>query len=175
MGPDRILIIRHAEQHGAPGIDGDDRLDGHSLTVRGWQRAGALIPFFCSGQATVVAPDAIFTSAVAPGSESRRPRQTVAPLHAVLRERGEVAYDERFTKPETEALMAEVMTGGGTVLIAWEHSCIPACVAALPDAPSVPSEWPNDRYDLVWALERRGSGWAFTQIAQRLLSGDGRV
>ncbi|XYD09105.1 histidine phosphatase family protein [Methylobacterium sp. NMS12] len=175
MGPERILIIRHAEQHGAPGIDSDGRLDEHSLTVRGWQRAGALIPFFLSGGALVPTPDAIFTSAVAPGSESRRPQQTVAPLHAVLRERGEVAYDERFTKPETEALMAEVMTRGGTVLIAWEHSCIPACVAALRDAPSVPSDWPDDRYDLVWSLERRGSRWTFTQIAQRLLVGDGRV
>ena len=175
MGPERILIIRHAEQHGASGIDGDGRLDEHSLTVRGWQRAGALIPFFLSGGALVPTPDAIFTSAVAPGSESRRPQQTVAPLHAVLRERGEVAYDERFAKPETEALMAEVMTRGGTVLIAWEHSRIPACVAALPDAPSVPSDWPNDRYDLVWALERRGSRWTFAQISQRLLVGDGRV
>ena len=172
MGPDRILIIRHAEQHDEPGIDGDGRLDRHSLTVRGWQRAGALIPFFRSADAPVPTPGAIFTSAVAPGSESRRPQQTVAPLHAVLRDGGSVAYDERFTKPETGALMSEVMTRHGTVLVAWEHSEIPACVAELPDAPPVPSEWPNDRYDLVWALERRGSGWAFTQIAQRLLAGD---
>ena len=49
MSPTRIMIIRHAEQHEVAGITREGQVDPQSLTVRGWQRAGALVPFFCSG------------------------------------------------------------------------------------------------------------------------------
>jgi len=51
MGPQQILLVRHAEKpalFGKPhGIDRDGEPHPHSLIVRGWQRAGALVPFFC--------------------------------------------------------------------------------------------------------------------------------
>ena len=172
MSPTRIMIIRHAEEHEVDGITSEGRADAQSLTVRGWQRAGALVPFFCSGKAGLPMPDTIFASGIAPGSESRRPQQTVAPLHAVLREKGSVSYSEAFAKPDTNALMAEVMTRSGIVLIAWNHSRIPECVAALPNPPQVPEEWARDRYDLVWVLDPTNGGWTFNQIPQRLLAGD---
>ena len=173
MSLNRILLIRHAEEHDVTGVTDEGRADRHSLTVRGWQRAGALVRFFCPEQRQPYTPDAIFTSSVAPGSESRRPCQTVAPLLAFMRARGGVAYNDAFAKPDTAALAAEVMTRSGTVLIAWEHSRIPAIVAALPDAPQTPEKWPSDRYDLVWVLDRQRGGWAFTQVPQQLLAGDG--
>lgn len=121
----RIMIIRHAEEHEVPGINSDGHADSQSLTVRGWQRAGALASFFTSAERDLTTPSSIFASGVAPGSESKRPRETVAPLHAVLRERGLIDYSEAFTKPDTSALMAEVITRSGVVLIAWNHSRIP--------------------------------------------------
>ena len=43
-----ILLIRHAEKpddsDSGPGLTSDGRDDPKSLTVRGWQRAGALVP-----------------------------------------------------------------------------------------------------------------------------------
>ena len=45
MGRTVILVIRHAERPGAAfgeGITESGSLDEESLTVRGWQRAGAL-------------------------------------------------------------------------------------------------------------------------------------
>ena len=172
MSPSRIMIIRHAEEHEVNGITNEGQADPQSLTVRGWQRAGALVPFFCSEGGGLPTPNAIFASGVAPNSESRRPQQTVAPLHAVLREKGRVSYSEAFAKPDTNALMAEVMTRSGIVLIAWNHSRIPDCVAALPNPPQVPEDWPGDRYDLVWVLDPTNGGWTFNQIPQRLLAGD---
>lgn len=166
------MIIRHAEEHEVDGITIEGRADPQSLTVRGWQRAGALVPLFLFKERGLPTPDTIYASGIAPGSESRRPQQTVAPLHAVLLEKGPVSYSEAFAKPDTDALMAEVMTRSGIVLIAWNHSQIPNCVAALPNPPQVPEDWPGHRYDLVWVLDQTDQGWTFSEIPQRLLVGD---
>lgn len=166
------MIIRHAEKHDEPGVTVEGRSDEHSLTVRGWQRAGALVRLFGPDADEALRPDVVYASAIGPGSETRRPQQTIGPLVDLMRERGAFGYDDRFLKPDSEALIADVLKKAGTVLIAWEHSCIPDIVAALPHAPAVPSEWPKDRYDLVWVLDRSGEGWNFRQIPQLLLSGD---
>lgn len=50
MSPTRIMIIRHAEEHEVDGITEEGQADPQSLTVRGWQRASALVPFVCSGE-----------------------------------------------------------------------------------------------------------------------------
>ena len=43
----KIMIIRHAEKPPPTfGVNADGVQDKESLTVRGWQRAGALAPFF---------------------------------------------------------------------------------------------------------------------------------
>ena len=73
MSPTRIMIIRHAEAHDVPGITCDSHADSQNLIVRGWQRAGALVPFFCSGAQGLTTPNTIFASGIAPGRESRRP------------------------------------------------------------------------------------------------------
>ncbi len=50
MACDKIMLIRHAERPNADkslrGVGFDGRKDKESLTVRGWQRAGALARFF---------------------------------------------------------------------------------------------------------------------------------
>ena len=117
-------------------------------------------------------PNVVFASRVGPDSESRRPQQTVAPLVELLRQKGKSTYCDAFLKPDAAGLIADVMTRTGTVLIAWEHSRIPYNVAALSNAPKVPSEWPADRYDLVWILDRNNGGWTFEQVSQHLLAGD---
>lgn len=170
MAADRIVFIRHAEAHGAPGVTDAGHADEHSLTVRGWQRAGALARFLApvdgGGE---LRPDAVFASRIGKGSETRRPQQTVSPLVAM---QPALFYDTAHLKTEVAALMSAVLSRSGTVLVAWEHSMISKCVALLPQPPDSPEEWPESRYDLCWICTRTVDGWSFAQRSQLLLAGD---
>ncbi|WP_322032588.1 phosphoglycerate mutase family protein [Paraburkholderia sp. J76] len=178
MGPHRILFIRHAEKPGAAfggGVNADGRPDEESLAVRGWQRAGALTQRFgahdgplrlAAGLATV------YAAGLGKGSQSKRSMQTVAPLVALLQASEPLRYETGYAKDDGAALMADVLMQTGVILIAWEHKVLPSLVARLPDAPVVPSAWPDDRFDMIWILDRASHGWSFTQQPQLLLAGD---
>lgn len=183
-----LMIIRHAEKpvgSGASyGVTADGVQDPHSLTVRGWTRAGALVGLFdprdasgdplalhvgLSRPTTVVAVEPTTGS-----SKSKRPEQTVAPLAAALG----IDLDLTHTLGR-EAELAGWLTGpdgpSGPTLVAWEHQHIPDIVANLGQiTPTPPASWPGGRYDIVYVFTRapRGHGWTFTQIPQMLLAGD---
>jgi broad specificity phosphatase PhoE len=103
---DQIIVIRHAQKptHKPKriGIREDGSADPDSLTVRGWQHAGALAAVFAgpgsgAADALVARPDVIFAAGaekkkvcigdkeLAVGSHSRRPLQTVSPLAEALK------------------------------------------------------------------------------------------
>jgi hypothetical protein len=175
MTPKRIMFIRHAEKPGVPGggkgegVQPDGSQDGESLTVRGWQRAGALVQFFARPE---LKPGVIFASGLGHGSKSKRPMQTVMPLADLLNETEGVALLTTHLKDDLQPLMEDVLSRQGPVLVAWEHKRIPALVGLLPNSPSVPSDWPDDRFDVVWLFDRTDTGWSFSQLPQLLLSGD---
>lgn len=172
-GPNRILFIRHGELHETPGFNEHGIPNNQSLTVRGWQRAGALVRRVCpQGGNRDLVPDVVFASGVGQDSPSLRPQQTIAPLVEFLHRAGGVDTCFTFMKHDADTLMADVMRRSGTVLIAWEHSQIAACIAALPNPPRHPDKWPDDRYDLIWRLDRDGDSWSFSQGLQSVLSGD---
>jgi hypothetical protein len=180
MTPAKIMIIRHGEKPQADGTDAGvspaGLPDPEDLTARGWQRAGALVRFFApaGGQfshADVATPDVIFASGVAPHSKSLRPQHTVAALADFLGQR--LVLDH--PKGAEDALVADVLSWGGTVLIAWEHEAIPGIAnQLLGNATTCPQKWPGDRFDVLWVLKATGGagGWEFTQVPQRLLPGD---
>jgi broad specificity phosphatase PhoE len=180
MPPDRIMFIRHAEKpaDGKDGVTADDILgtrslavlDTESLTVRGWQRAGALIAFFCAHPK--MKPSTIFASGIGHDSKSKRPMETVTPLAARLKEIGQVTFNTAHLKDDVQPLMNDVLSMGGTVLVCWEHKHISQLAARLPATPPSPEIWPDDRFDVVWIFDRTGTGWSFSQMPQRLLSGD---
>ena len=167
--PKRIQFIRHAEHHSQPGFTEDSLADPQSLNARGWQRAGALVGLFGKHEASV--PDAIYASAVAKDSESRRPQQTVAPLLAFLRTLRHVAYCDAFAKHAVEELVIDLEKQNGLILVAWEHSVIPKILHRL-GVKRTPNEWPSYRYDLIWSIERTSDGWHFAESNQSLLVGD---
>ena len=175
---DIIMIIRHAEKptgDGPPlGLTEDGHQDPESLTVRGWQRAGALVELFAPVPDRVrpglYRPAAVYASD--PATKSKRPLQTVTPTA----DRLGLTIDPSYAKGHEAALAAELDTRHGVTLVAWEHETILDIASLLPGVtPEPPSTWPGDRFDLVWVLTRRGAGWRFTQVPQQLLAGDSDV
>jgi broad specificity phosphatase PhoE len=176
----KIMIIRHAEkhQHGmqARGVDENGNPARHELTVRGWQRAGALVQLFAqpgheSRTSAIQVPRSIFASDAIKESPSLRAMHTAAPLAAALG----IEVNHHFAEGEESELASFVLTAPSPVLIVWHHGQIIHLARSIAGARlACPGDWPDDRFDVVWILERTGAHahWNFSQIAQRLLPGD---
>jgi len=174
--PRKITIVRHAEKPpllGSPaGVKEDGSRHRHSLIVRGWQRAGALVPFFCAPWDPAIESPTTLYAPPSHGGEGDhgRPFETIAPLA----ERLNMQIDQRFVLGQESELVADVLGRAGVVLIAWEHDRIPRIVnAILQNDAAAPQKWPDDRFDLAWICDLQpGGGYRFSQRPQLLLSGD---
>jgi hypothetical protein len=183
MPADQVIVIRHAEKPTARpkrhGVREDGTNDKESLTVRGWQHAGSLAAVFAAAgvaaaEPALARPDHIFAAGVGKkrvktaggkaktvGSRSRRPLETVTPMAARL---GLDPVTDH-SKGEEAALVEDALSRSGTVLVCWQHDDIPAIGnLIMGDATSVPQQWPEDRYDLVWVFSRNGRRWRFRQF-----------
>ena len=177
MPPTQILIIRHGEKPppaGRPnGIKEDGSEDHHSLVVRGWQRAGALAPYFCTPMHPGFGRPTVVFSPPMEGKDGDhgRPYQTVRPVCERLGLKTVVDH----VLDEEEALVDDVRSRSGVVLIAWEHKRI-ATIAnrILGDQTTAPQTWPDDRFDVVYVfdLDPATGTYRFSQVPQLLLGGD---
>ena len=175
--PRKIMLIRHAEKpnDGPPfGVKEDGTVNKHSIVVRGWQRAGALVQFFANPtHPTIATPDMIFaatttlSTAVKPeDAKSLRPQETIGPVAAKLG----CPRNADISVGDEPRLIAALRRTPGVVLVAWEHKRIPAIASAFA---SVPHAWSDDVFDVVWVLDRRPDGaYDFSVVQQNLLSGD---
>jgi len=176
----RIMLIRHAEKHHDGSPDRSVAPDGshakHHLTVRGWLRAGALVRYFAPvgglpPGSPISTPRSIFASAATPKSPSLRAQHTVEPLAALLG----IEINRNHADGQERALVPEILTAEGPVLVSWHHSHLIRLTVALagPDIPC-PKDWPDDRFDVVWILDRDGGDapWRFSQVAQQLFAYD---
>lgn len=174
----KIMLIRHAEK---PAIDGTDvgvdefgQPHAKALSVRGWERAGALVRFFAPqrGQnhaSNIATPHAIYAAAARNADDSDRPRQTVGPLARAL----DIEVRLAFHKSQADELVSELMSADfGIALVCWEHRVLPDIAARLCPTKQVPNQWPDDRFDMVWILDRKARGFVFSQTAQLLLPRD---
>ena len=174
MSATKVMIIRHAEKPipgRTVGVRGRGEKDESSLTVRGWERAGALVQFFLNPTSPgIVRPDHLFAVRFDLGfaGSSRRSRQTLRPLAEMTG----MKRDDRFGEGQEHLLAPAVLQLQGTILIAWSHGHIPIIANALFPGLTMPEEWPEDRFDLVWVFNRSGKKMIFTQVTQRLLAGD---
>ena len=200
----KIMIIRHAEKppDSPPpyGITSDGEQDDESLTVIGWQRAGALVTYFAPQQdagfqnPAITTPQTIYASKIKTkdaeptdseakkkkaGSKSKRPQETVTPLIDMLG--GNVATNFDLNKGDEADVATSAMSCKGVVLICWEHQSIPAIASGLPVDPKTPAPktWPVDksgegRFDVVWVfdLNTTSSQYSFSQVPQCVLAGD---
>ena len=176
----RIMIIRHGEKHRDGGTDRGVSIDGvhtkHELTVRGWQRAGALARFFApvdgfAADAPLGTPRALFASVATELSPSLRAAHTLMPLAELL----DIGIDMEHAEGEERLAAAALLAAPQPVLIAWHHShIVPLAKNIAGIHLDCPDEWPDERFDLVWVLDRDDSGgdWQFSQVPQQLFATD---
>ncbi|MBO0734820.1 MAG: histidine phosphatase family protein [Methylocapsa sp.] len=179
MSPSKIMLIRHAERPSSDktvrGVSLEGAKDKEELTVRGWQRAGALVRFFAPledrfSNPALARPDILFACRAGPEAPSLRPQHTLMPLAGLLKVEFNCAYWEG---EEAELVRAVLAAKARTALISWKHRNMHVIAnEILGNTTNAPQFWPIDRVDLVWIFDRSSSGWAFTQIPQLLLAGD---
>ena len=172
-----VMLIRHGEK---PSTDGDVAgvtLEGapspDELSVRGWQRSGALARFFAPLAGAAIAagittPTHLFAPKPTVHVPSRRSSHTLAPLAELLG----LTVRTDFEKGQEADLAAAIANLSGAVLVAWEHKALRAIGAALASDVGLPQTWPDERFDMVWSFERLDAGWSFRQVPQLLLAGD---
>jgi hypothetical protein len=197
-----IMIIRHAEKPPEPpespppfGVTPDGRQDDHSLSVRGWQRAGALATVFASSRPSpspIHTPQFIYAvkvdtdndsphdaSGARIGTKGKRAQQTVAPIAEKLRSTTTLNFT--FDKGDESAMITSAMACPGDVLICWVHENIPRIAIQIPANPAtpVPTAWPSDsegkgRFDVIWVFEFDDAAgtYRFSHLPQMLLAGD---
>jgi hypothetical protein len=172
------MVIRHAEKPDGAGtifgITESGIKDPTELTVRGWQRAGALAQLFSpagvgGNHSRLEVPAAIFATAATALKKSLRPQHTVNPLAEKLG----LALATEFANGDETKLIAAAKKVTGSVLICWHHEKIPAIAAGIlgPEA-TFPRKWPDERFDLVWVFVPVAGGWRLEQVPQMLLTGD---
>jgi hypothetical protein len=169
----KIMLIRHAEKpdgDGGPGLMPSGVENSRALTLVGWKRANALVGLFNPSDGAAPRPPlAKPMSLFASGSDSLRPKQTLAPLATALN-----LPIRTFLKGQEPELVAAVKKADEPVLISWQHEALPAIASLIRGGPDgVPPRWPGHVYDLVWVLDLQASGaWSFMQVPELVLAGD---
>src|ERR1700729_1005606 len=139
----KIMLIRHAEKpngDGGPGLMPNGAENPRALTQTGWKRANALVGLFnptdgASPKSPLAKPGSLFAS----GSESLRPKQTIAPVAAAVN-----LSIRTFLKGQEPQLVAAVKGAEDPVLICWQHEAIPEIGALIRDsADGIPPKWPS--------------------------------
>jgi hypothetical protein len=124
------------------------------LTVRSWQRAGALARFLAPHDNHFVHPELerptiLFACKPGPAAPSLR-----------LAELIQTEFNCACFEGEEEVLVQKALLAKGTVLIAWKHRNMRVIANAQP------------RPNLLWVFGRRGGSWTFTQVPRLLLADD---
>jgi hypothetical protein len=176
----KIMVIRHAEKPvGNPpphGVTFEGEREKESLTVRGWQRAGALVSLFAPANGSfqnpsLTQPQFLYASTPTKRNGSRRPLETITPLAEKLA----IRVNTNYPKLEPEDMLEEAYLCAGVVLICWQYEFIPKIANHIVgNKTTAPQDWPDDRFDMVWVFDRDGATgqYGFKQVPQNLLMGD---
>ena len=172
----KLFLIRHAEKPvpdlGINGVDLNGQPDRRGLSVRGWQRAAALVRCFAPlngvfPHPALERPDALF--AASPRAKSERPLQTLLDLADEL---GLPVCHEHDSGGGEAALLAQAHAQAQVALVSWRQDHMATLARRLLDDETPVPDWDKSRFDLLWVFERGLNGWRFQQVPQRLLPGD---
>ena len=172
----KLFLMRHAEKPvpdlGINGVDLNGQPDRRALSVRGWQRAAALVRCFAPVNGVfphpaLERPDALF--AASPRAKSERPLQTLLDLADELALPVCHAHDSGGGE---QALVAQAQAQARVALVSWRQDHMATLARCLLDDDAPVPDWDKSRFDLLWVFERGLNGWRFQQVPQRLLPGD---
>jgi hypothetical protein len=182
--PEIIMFVRHGEKpgDGGPphGVNTLGEVDEHSLSVRGWTRAGALAGLFAHAPSRahphVTTPERIFATRPTSEVKSKREMDTASPTARRL----SLHVDDRHTRGEEAELTQEVLGSHEATLIVWHHGSMAKLLGHFPvvNRKDVPGEWPEERFDLIWILVREPGpelSYRFVVVPQMLLADDSEV
>ena len=175
----KVMVIRHGEKPSNPppyGITPDGGRDKECLTVRGWQRAGALACYFAPTagglqDSALAKPQFLYASKPVKRRGSQRSIQTLMPLAEKLG----IKINSKYSRDEQKEMLEDALSCEGVVLICWQHEYIPAIAnRILGDTTTAPQSWPEGRYDMVWVfdLDSESDQYNFLEVPQCLLVGD---
>lgn len=146
MATQTVLVIRHAEKPGpggAIGVQESGTEDPNELSVRGWQRAGALTQLFRENSGrhpALTRPDWLVAATPAGDYLSRRAISTLTPLSRRI----DTPIERRFAPGDEASLAAHLAKLEGVTLVAWRHQGIPAIGNALMGPADVPQVGPTN-------------------------------
>jgi hypothetical protein len=179
--PEVIMFVRHGEKPGEGtephGVNAEGKHDGHSLSVLGWTRAGALAGFFAhapsAAHPNVVKPERILATRPTPDAKSKREIDTATPTARRLN----LEIEDDHTHGNEKNLVAEVLGRPESTLIVWHHGTMSKIVRHFPvvNKKDIPHRWPDDRFDLIWVLVRQPGDeltYRFVVVPQMLLADD---
>ena len=173
------MLIRHAEKPSASrsrGVTVESRNEKESLSVRGWQRAGALTSFFAPfngyfEEPLIDTPRYLYASKPKRHNGSRRPVETITPLAEKLM----LKINSEFAKYDYDQMLEDALNRQGVVLICWQREYLPQIAnLLLGDEVTAPQNWLENRYDMIWVCDLRSGGGkaVFKQVPQNLLADD---
>jgi hypothetical protein len=159
--PAQVILIRHAEKP----EQGDD------LSLKGRERAAALVPYFLETPAVLEhqTPAAIYAQGPSEKHRSKRAVESVNGLARALKLQVKEYHRGDYAKM-VEEIMANPNYEGKTVLICWEHNLIPEIAAAF--GVTAPPKWPGKAFDRTWIITYKDGRPAFRDLPQKLMYGD---
>jgi broad specificity phosphatase PhoE len=167
-----VMFIRHAEKPDKleKGVTPEGEHDDHSLSVRGWTRAGALAALFANTRTPLAQPTQVIATAPSHSYKSKREHDTALPTA----DRLGLEIDAQTVPEDYSPLVDRLRSSSDPTLVVWHHGSIPAFVRAFPltNSGEVPDHWPEDRFDLIWVLTPTGESYEWAQVQQDLLRGD---
>lgn len=179
--PEVLMFVRHGEKPGEGtkphGVNHHGEHDGHSLSVQGWTRAGALAGLFAHAPSRahphIVRPGRVIATRPTEEAKSKRELHTAAPTASRLK----LVIDDAHTHGNEAELARELLSEPESVLVVWHHGAMSKILRHLPivNLEDVPKHWPDERFDLIWVLVRQPGkelGYRFVSVPQMLLADD---
>lgn len=180
--PKTVFIIRHGEKTKSKEEVNFEKWSfkkSKPLSVRGWQRAYALVPLF-SMESDFIKKYGPVKALFAPKPDnyykSVRPIQTITPLSDALN----IGIDCNFALDKDQipelarSIKEDQLLDNEVVLIAYEHHHIPALLKAF-NVKNYLKQWPNNVFDWVVVLNfdtKTGECINYSIQPQQLLFGD---
>jgi hypothetical protein len=179
--PEVIMFVRHGEKPGEGtkphGVNHHGEHDGHSLSVLGWTRAGALAGLFAHAPSQahphIVRPGRVIATRPTEEAKSKREIHTAAPTA----QSPEAGHRRRPYPRQRAELVGEVLGRPENALVVWHHGTMAKIVRHFPivNPDDVPKHWPDERFDLIWVLVRQPGeelAYRFVIVPQMLLADD---